>query len=113
MADPWLWAVLLSSTAVCYLWRALGVAMSGRIRPESPLMRWIVCVTYAMLAGTFTRMILLPAGELAEVPLGRRLAACAVALALFALFRRSVFAGTLGGVATLIGLNYWGAALAL
>lgn len=102
-----IWIAIGLATAVCYAWRFLGVAVSGGLKTDSPIIRWVTYVTYAMLAGTFTRMILLPAGELANVPLDKRLVAFAFAVVLFFLVRRHVFTGTCAGVVGLIGLNYW------
>ena len=56
---------LPAAVAVSYMWRALGVAVSGRIDPDSDLFLWIHCVAYAMLAGLVSRMLFLPSGALA------------------------------------------------
>lgn len=105
MIDVWL--VIAACAVACYLWRGLGVAMSGRLSPRSPVILWVTCVAYAMLAGTFTRMIVLPAGGLAAAPLDHRLISCAAAFAVFLALRRNVIAGTTAGVAAIIALGYW------
>ncbi|MBI3936465.1 MAG: AzlD domain-containing protein [Betaproteobacteria bacterium] len=81
MVEPWL--LVLASSAGTYLWRGLGVALSGRIRVESELFDWITCVAYAMVAGLITRIIVMPTGMLAASLLPDRLAACALALAAY------------------------------
>ena len=109
MADPSgsLVVVILTGAVATYMWRALGVALSGRIDPDGPMVRWVACVAYAVLAALIARMILLPVGSLADVPVGRRLLAAAVALGAFYLARRSLPVGVgVGGIALTI-LSYW------
>ena len=103
-----MWAMIGAALLACYLWRALGVALSRRIDAEAPLIRWIGCVAYAMLAATFVRLIVLPSGTLAGAPLDHRLLGCAAALAAFYGLRRNALAGTASGVAVVIGLAYFG-----
>ena len=62
-----------------YLWRFLGVSLSGRIHTDSEIFRWMSCVAYAMLAGLVARIILMPVGLLEEASLVTRI--CAVSLA--------------------------------
>lgn len=103
-----MWVVIGASVLACYFWRALGVALSNRIDADRPIIRWVGCVTYAMLAGTFARLIVLPAGTLAASPLDHRLLGCMAALAAFYALRRNVLAGTAAGVAVVIALTYYG-----
>lgn len=107
----WPWAMVLGCAAVTYFWRAAGVAVAGRFAPDGPLVRWVGCVAYAMLAGLFARMILLPAGQLALVPLHWRLASVALAVIVWRLAGRSVFLGTCAGVAAVMALTRWSGAL--
>ena len=103
-----MWAMIGAALLACYFWRALGVALSRQIDAGAPFIRWIGCVAYAMLAATFVRMIILPTGTLAEAPLDHRLLGCAAALAAFLGLRRNALAGTVSGVAVVIGLAYLG-----
>ncbi|HYD98291.1 MAG TPA: AzlD domain-containing protein [Alphaproteobacteria bacterium] len=96
------WAALAIAAAATYLSRFLGVALSGRIRPEGALFQWVGCVAYALLAGLIARMIVLPVGPLAETSLPARLAACALALAVFFALRHNFLAGVAAGGATLM-----------
>lgn len=99
--------VILTGAVATYMWRALGVALSGRIDPDGPVVRWVACVAYAVLAALIARMILLPVGSLAEVSVGRRLLAAAVALGAFYLARRHLPVGVAVGGVTLTLLSYW------
>jgi branched-subunit amino acid transport protein len=102
------WLIVLGGAAITYVWRALGVVVAGRFAPDGAAVRWVGCVAYAMLAGLFARMILLPAGQLAQVPLSLRVGAVLVAVVAWFLAGRSVFLGTCAGVATVIALMLWG-----
>ena len=48
-----------------YLWRGLGMLISGKVRMDSEFFVWAGCVAYAMIAGLTVRIILLPTGTLA------------------------------------------------
>ncbi len=88
-----------------YLWRGLGVALSGRINPTRPLFIWVGCVAYAMVAGLVSRLILLPAGSLTATPLAYRALACAAAIAAYYLGGRSLLFGVTAGVVALVALS--------
>jgi branched-subunit amino acid transport protein len=88
MTEFWL---VLAAALGTYSWRFLGVVFSGRVRTDSEFFQWISCVTYAMVAGLVFRIVVLPVGLLAQVPLWARLGCLAVATAVmvwpFARFR--------------------------
>jgi len=71
-----LWLALIGACIGTYVCRAIGVMLSGRINQESEIFRWVAAVTYAMVAALTVRMILLPIGLLATVPLWIRLLIC-------------------------------------
>jgi branched-subunit amino acid transport protein len=106
MGGAELWLLIAACGLGTYLWRGLGVALSGRIEPDSELFQWAACVAYAMVAGLIVRIIVMPTGVLAETALADRLAACAVALAVFYAARRNLFAGVIAGAGTIIALSY-------
>ncbi|MGF1594866.1 MAG: AzlD domain-containing protein [Kiloniellaceae bacterium] len=103
LGGPW-WPYLLMTVAALatYFWRALGVALSGRIDAGSRLFEWVACVAYAMLAGLIARMILLPNGPLADTAAADRIGAAAVALAIFFVTRRNVGLGVAAGAGALV-----------
>ncbi len=103
----WPFAVILTGAAVTYFWRALGVALSGRVSTDSRVFEWIACVAYALLAALVARMIVFPIGPLAETYLGDRLGAAIGALAIFFLTRNNLLAGVSVGTAALVALT-WG-----
>src|SRR3546814_17880920 len=73
MHDHWPYVVMLAGAAITYFWRALGVALAGRLRPDGRLFDWVGCIAYALLADLISRMIVLPIGPLSETTLGARL----------------------------------------
>lgn len=105
MTEFWL---VLAAALGTYAWRALGVMFSGRVRTDSEFFQWISCVTYAMVAGLVFRIVVLPVGLLAQIPLGARLLCLAIALTIMVWpFRafRGLFPALMAG-AGLMGL--WG-----
>ena len=77
----WGWMILALASLGTYLWRGLGVLLSGKISQEGPLFRWVTCVTYAMVAALVVRIIVLPVGTLSQVSLVYRVIAVSAALA--------------------------------
>ncbi len=78
------WGVWLALSAACigtYVCRAAGVKLSGHIHQDSEVFRWLSAVTYAMVAALTVRMILMPLGLLATVPVLLRVVICALSLA--------------------------------
>ena len=103
----WPYAMVVVGGLATYFWRALGVALSGRIDTASRLFEWVACVAYALLAGLIARMILLPNGPLAEAASPDRIAAAVIALAIFFLTRRNIGLGVAAGAGALV-LMSWG-----
>ena len=100
----YLWMLVLAAIAATYLWRFLGVLFSRDINPEGPVFQWITCVSYAMLAGLISRMVIIPVGALVEVPLWIRVTGIVVGLVVFFIARRMVLAGVGAGFAVFIFL---------
>ena len=96
------WLLLLAGIAATYLWRGLGVVLSWRLNPEGALFEWVSCVSYAMLAGLVARMMVLPAGSLAETALSDRLLGTALGFAVFFACGRKVLPGVGAGVGLFI-----------
>jgi branched-subunit amino acid transport protein len=101
-----IWLLLFLCGAATYLWRGLGVLLSGRIDPQSAMFEWVSCVAYALVAGLIARIIVVPSGLLAQTPLMDRLLACAVAFVAYRLARRNMFVGLVSGVVFLVGAAY-------
>ena len=102
---PELLLLIMLCAAGTYLWRGLGVLLSGRIATSSEFFTWITCVAYAMVAGLIMRIIVLPTGLLATSLLTHRLLACALGLAAYYLARRNLFVAVGVGAVALTVLN--------
>jgi branched-subunit amino acid transport protein len=88
-----------------YLWRAMGLLISRRVRVDSEFFVWAGCVAYAMIAGLTVRIMLLPGGTLAQTHAWERLVACAIALGVYFMVRRNLFVGIATGFAVLVALS--------
>ena len=102
----WPMLVIVVGAVATYVWRALGVSLSGRIDPEGALFQWAACVAYALLAALVARMILLPTGPLAETPMIDRLVAACLALAVFFGSRLNMLLGVGVGAGVLVLATY-------
>jgi branched-subunit amino acid transport protein len=99
-----LWLVVIAAALGTYLWRGLGVLLSGRIKVNSELFNWVACVAYAMVAGLISRIVIVPGGMLAQTALAERLLACALAVAAYYLSRRNLLVGVGAGVAAIMAM---------
>jgi branched-subunit amino acid transport protein len=98
------YAAILGGAAVTFFWRLMGLMLAGRLKPDQPVVLWVACVAFSLLAGLISRMIVLPLGPLGDTPLTARLAGVAIALAAFFLARRSIVLGVLAGAGALVGI---------
>ncbi len=74
-------AALIAACVGTYICRAIGVKLAGHINQESEIFKWLSAVTYAMVAALTIRLIAMPTGLLATVPLLVRLLICALCIA--------------------------------
>ena len=103
-----LWIALLSACIGTYFCRSVGVILSGRVDQNSEFFGWLTCVTYAMVAAMTVRMIVLPIGLLATVPLLVRLAVCAVTIGIMVTgTKRRLGPALLVGIACLISYVHY------
>ena len=65
------------------IWRMLGLVVARGIDEESEFFMWARAVAIAVLAGVIAKIIVLPPGTLAGVPLGIRLGAIACGFVAF------------------------------
>ena len=98
MGDQAIWIAVALGFVGTFMWRVLGVAIETKVRQDSPLFIWIGCVAYAMVAGLMARVMLMPGGDMTLEPIGWRLAAFAVGLAVWYWRDKSVPLGLLAGV---------------
>jgi branched-subunit amino acid transport protein len=75
-----LWIALAGATLGTYFCRAIGVLLAKKINQDSEIFRWLAAVTYAMVAALVVRMILMPIGLLATVPVWTRIFICVLSI---------------------------------
>lgn len=84
------------------IWRWLGIVLGRGLDDESEIILWVRAVATALIAGVVARIVVIPPGALAGVPLSVRLVALAAGFVAFLLIRRSAFAGVVVGEAVLV-----------
>ncbi len=84
------------------IWRWLGIALGRGLDEQSEIILWVRGVATALIAGVVARIVLIPPGALAGVPLPVRLVALAGGFLGFLLIRRSAFAGVVVGEGLLV-----------
>lgn len=99
--EPYL-ALLLLGFLPSEMWRWLGIIVGAGLDEGSEIILWVRAVATALVAGVIARIVLIPPGALASVPLTVRLAAIACGFLAFLAIRRSAFAGVLVGEAVLV-----------
>jgi hypothetical protein len=60
------------------VWRWLGIALGRGLDERSEIILWVRGVATALIAGVVARIIMIPPGALAGVPLSVRVAALAI-----------------------------------
>jgi branched-subunit amino acid transport protein len=66
MAIDIILAILVTSFAT-YISRFLGVITSKKIKENSKIFKWFNCLAYSTLSALLARLVIFPAGALAEV----------------------------------------------
>jgi branched-subunit amino acid transport protein len=97
--------LILACAAGTYLWRALGVAVAGRLDPNGEVLSWMACVALAMIAGLVARMLIEPVGVLASTSLIERLGATACAVVTYFALTRNLLAGVVAGCVAIVLLH--------
>jgi uncharacterized membrane protein len=89
------------------IWRWLAVLVGRGLDETSELLTWVRAVATATLAAVVAKLAFFPAGALATVPTGWRVAALASGVVVFFAFRRSVLLGVVVGEAILVGSAWY------
>ncbi|MDE2363399.1 MAG: AzlD domain-containing protein [Hyphomicrobiales bacterium] len=89
------------------VWRWISVVLARGLNESSEFFIYIRTVASVLLIGVVGRLVLTPAGALANVPLPARLGALAAGGAAFLIFRRSVLAAVLAGEAAIVLAGWW------
>jgi branched-subunit amino acid transport protein len=81
-------AILVTSLAT-YISRFLGVITSNKIKETSKIFRWFNCLAYSTLSALLARIIIFPAGALAEVDYLIRLIVIFICLIIFLISKKN------------------------
>ena len=81
-------AILVTSLAT-YISRFLGVITSKKIKENSKIFRWFNCLAYSTLSALLARIIIFPAGALAEVDYIIRFIVVFICLILFLISKKN------------------------
>ena len=82
--------VILVTSFATYLSRFLGVVSSEKIKETSKIFKWFNCIAYSVLAALIARMVIFPAGELAESGIVIRLFVVVVSVAMFLFTKKNL-----------------------
>lgn len=83
-------------------WRWLGLVLARNLKVDSEIFIWVRAVATALVAALVMRLVLFPAGILADVPIYARLGALAGAIAVFLLSGRNLGFGIVTGAVLLV-----------
>ena len=87
-------AIIVTSLAT-FLSRFLGALTSEKVSVKSKVFQWFNCVAYSILAALLGRMIIFPAGVLADSDLIIRLIVLITCVAIFILTKKNLVLPTI------------------
>ena len=82
--------VIAVTSVATYLSRSLGVLFSEKIDENSKIFRFFDCVAYSTLAALISKIVIFPAGDLAEINYLIRLLVVLVCIAVFFIAKRNL-----------------------
>jgi len=97
--------VILVTSFATYLSRFLGVVSSEKIKETSKIFKWFNCIAYSVLAALIARMVVFPAGELAESSIFIRLFVVTLCVVMFLFTKKNLVYPTILSAILLSLLN--------
>ena len=89
-----IFAIIATSLAT-YISRILGALTSEKVSVKSKIFKWFNCVAYSTLAALLGRMIIFPAGVLADSELIMRLIVFFTCIAIFIISKKNLVVPTI------------------
>ena len=89
-----IFAIIATSIAT-YISRLMGALTSEKVSVNSKMFKWFNCVAYSTLAALLGRMIIFPAGVLADSELIMRLIVFFICIAIFIISKRNLVIPTI------------------
>ena len=80
---------ILATSLATYISRFLGVLTSKKIKENSKIFRWFNCLAYSTLSALLARIIIFPAGALAEVDYLIRFIVVFICLIIFVISKKN------------------------
>lgn len=103
LADYWTYIVIaIAGFLATDMWRWLGVLAGNRLNEDSEALHWVRAVATALVMAVTAKLIVFPAGVLADSPLWLRLGAAAIGFAAFLASGKKVAVGVLVPIAILV-----------
>ena len=81
---------IIATSVATFISRFMGALTSEKVSVKSKLFKWFNCVAYSTLAALLGRMIIFPAGVLAESDLVIRLIVLITCIALFVMTKKNL-----------------------
>ena len=89
-----IFAIIATSVAT-YISRFMGALTSEKVSVQSKIFKWFNCVAYSTLAALLGRMIIFPAGVLADSDLTVRLIVFFTCIAIFIISKKNLVIPTI------------------
>ena len=86
---------ILATSIATYISRFMGALTSEKVSVNSKMFKWFNCVAYSTLAALLGRMIIFPAGVLAESEIIIRLIVFFICIAIFILSKKNLVLPTI------------------
>ena len=97
-------AILVTSVAT-FISRFMGALTSEKVSVNSKIFQWFNCVAYATLAALLGRMIIFPAGVLADSDLFIRIVVLIICIIIFMISKKNLVLPTIVSAILLSFLN--------
>ena len=86
---------IIATSVATFISRFMGALTSEKVSVKSRVFQWFNCVAYSTLAALLGRMIIFPAGVLAESDLVIRLIVLIICVALFLMMKKNLVIPTI------------------
>ena len=96
---------IIATSLATFISRFMGALTSEKVSVKSKIFQWFNCVAYSTLAALLGRMIIFPAGVLAESFLFIRIVVLAICIIIFILTKKNLVIPTIFSAALLSFLN--------
>ena len=86
---------IIATSVATFISRFMGAITSKKVRVNSKIFQWFNCIAYSTLAALLGRMIIFPAGVLAESEILLRMIVLIICVAIFIISKRNLVIPTL------------------